>query len=190
MARANVTNYVTGNRFYVGVDNIISASFYQMTGLGFTLKKTPYAEGGLISQQRYYLDPVQFKDIKLKRGITNDKDFLQWAFELLGPGATYRRTVNIFAYNQAGESMQQWILSGARVIGWEGPTLKADANVVAFEELTIAYQALSFAGLSYSAGLSLGASFGASMGISAGASLSMGGFGMSASASASGSFAI
>jgi phage tail-like protein len=184
MARANVTNYVTGNRFYVEIDEIIAASFYQMTGMGFSHKKTAYAEGGLISQQRYYLDPVQFKDIKLKRGITDNLDFLKWAFELLGPTATKRRKVDIIAYNQAGEWMQRWTLSGARVIGWEGPTLKADANVVAFEELTIAYQALTCAGLSYSTGFSLGAST-ASAGISLGASLSVGGFGMSASASAS-----
>jgi phage tail-like protein len=187
MARANVTNYVTGNRFYVEIDGIIAASFYQMTGMGFSLKKTPYAEGGLLCEQRYYLDPVQFKDIKLKRGITNDPDFLKWAFELLGPTSTPRRTVDIIAYNQAGESMQRWTLFGTRVIGWEGPTLKADANVVAFEEITIAYQSLTYAGLSYSAGLSLGISLG-SAGISAGASMSVGSSGISASAS--GSFSI
>jgi phage tail-like protein len=156
--RTTVTNYVTGNRFYVAINNTVGASFYQMTGLGFSLKKTPYAEGGLISEQRYYLNPVQFKDVKLKRGITDNIDFLKWAFELLDPGPTQRRHVDIFAYNQAGESMQRWTLKGARVIGWEGPTLKADANVVAFEEITIAYQALECKDFFRSPSLSLGSS--------------------------------
>lgn len=194
MARTtDVRNYVTGNRFYVGIKvgsgNIIGASFYQMTGLGFSLKKIPYAEGGLISEQHYYLEPVQFKDIKLKRGVTDNQDFLKWAFELLEDYyVPASRDVDIFAYNQAGETMQRWILSGARVIGWEGPTLKADANVVAFEEITIAYQKLKYAGSSSSRGLRLGTSIEASMEISASASLSAGGFGISASASASASF--
>lgn len=56
--------------------------------------------------------------------------------------ATRRRNVNILLFNQAGDTMQCWTLIGAVPIGWKAPALQANANTVAIEELTLAYEGL------------------------------------------------
>jgi phage tail-like protein len=53
-----------------------------------------------------------------------------------------RRDVNILVFNQAGETMQVWSLLGAVPVGWKTPSLKADSNTVALEELVLAYEGL------------------------------------------------
>ena len=142
----NVLNYVTQNRFYVEIGGAIQASFTECSGLGVTINKKPIKEGGVNHQQRFCLTDVKFTDVKLKRGVTDDPTFWQWISQVLDEKNQQRPitrpTVRILVFNQAGETMQTWTLIGAVPIGWKVPTLQADGNKVAIEELTIAYEGL------------------------------------------------
>jgi phage tail-like protein len=144
----NVLNYVTQNRFYVEIHSDIKASFTECSGLGVTINKKPIKEGGVNHQQRFFLTDVKFSDVKLKRGVTDDPTFWRWISQVLderyqekGSPIT-RPNVRILVFNQAGEPMQSWTLIGAMPVGWKVPTLQADGNKVAIEELTIAYEGL------------------------------------------------
>jgi phage tail-like protein len=134
-------NYVTANRFYVEIESNLSACFTECQGLGVTIKTEKFAEGGVNNQQRVLLNPAEFSDVTLKRGITNDLTFWNWINKILS-GAAERRNVNILVFNQAGETMQCWTLIGAVPISWKSPSLSADSNTVAIEELTLTYEGL------------------------------------------------
>ncbi|MEB3151508.1 MAG: phage tail protein [Sphaerospermopsis sp.] len=134
-------NYVTANRFYVEIESNITACFTECQGLGVSIKTEKFAEGGVNHQQRVLLNPADFSDVTLKRGITNDLTFWNWINKILS-GAAERRNVNILVFNQAGETMQCWTLIGAVPISWKAPSLSADANTVAIEELTLTYEGL------------------------------------------------
>ncbi|MGV0028545.1 phage tail protein [Phormidesmis priestleyi] len=56
-----------------------------------------------------------------------------------------RRNINILLFNQAGETMQCWTLIGAIPVGWQTASLQADAETVAIEELTLAYEGIKVA---------------------------------------------
>jgi phage tail-like protein len=140
MATAEL-NYVIANRFYVEIESNITASFSECSGLGVTLKKESYFEGGVNDQQRIILGQTEFADVTLKRGIANDFIFWEWVNQTLNQ-VNQRRNVNILLFNQAGETMQCWTLIGALPVGWKAPTLQADGNTVAIEELTLAYEGL------------------------------------------------
>lgn len=136
-------NYVTSNRFYVEIDSSIAASFAECTGLGAQIQKNVYHEGGVNDQQRVYLSHTTFDDVTLKRGITDNPGFWNWINEVFSEGsATSRRNVNILVFNQAGETMMSWTLIGAIPVGWKTPTLQADGNSVAIEEITLAYEGI------------------------------------------------
>ena len=135
-------NYVTANRFYVEIDDGIKASFTECSGLGMTIDKDVYFEGGVNHQQRIFLKQTKFNDITLKRGITNDLTFIGWVYKVLENAATKRLNVNILLFNQAGETMQTWTLIGAIPVGWKAGTLQASSNSVAIEELTLAYEGI------------------------------------------------
>jgi len=140
-------NYVTANRFYVEMESSITASFSECSGLGVTIKKDRYREGGVNDQQKIILGEAEFSDITLKRGITNDLIFWDWVSSVIGdykqPSvAIERRNINILLFNQAGETMQYWTLIAAVPVGWKAPALQANSNTVAIEELTLAYEGL------------------------------------------------
>lgn len=120
-------NYVLPNRFYVEIDSELTASFMQCSGLGFTMKKNSYNEGGVNEQERIYLGPVTFSDVTLQRGITDSLVFWDWAWSSIDPARpTTRRNVNIVVFNPAGDTMQCWTLIGAVVTGFKGPQLMAN----------------------------------------------------------------
>lgn len=137
-------NYVTANRFYVGLETEISASFSECSGLSVKIKTDTYYEGGVNDQQRIFLGQPQFSEVILKRGMTDDLVFWEWVSQILS-GKTKRRNVNITVFNQAGETMQCWTLIGAVPVGWKAPSLQANSNTVAIEELTLAYEGLKIA---------------------------------------------
>ncbi len=144
----NVLNYVTQNRFYVEIHGSIKAAFTECSGLGVTINKKPIKEGGVNHQQRFCLTDVKFSDVKLKRGVTDDPTFWRWISQVLDERyqdkdhPILRPNVRILVFNQAGLTMQSWVLIGAVPVGWKVPTLQADGSKVAIEELTIAYEGL------------------------------------------------
>ncbi|MTJ08133.1 MULTISPECIES: phage tail protein [unclassified Anabaena] len=137
----NPMNYVTANRFYVEIDSTIRAAFSECSGLGVTIDKEAYLEGGVNDQQHILLKQAKFNDVSLKRGITDDIDFWEWISKVLS-GKPKRYDVNIILFNQAGDRMQTWTLISAVPVGWKSPSLQASANSVAIEELNLAYEGL------------------------------------------------
>ena len=105
------------------------------------MQKEVHHEGGVNDQQRISLGQTSFSDITLKRGMTDDSTFSQWLSELF-EGTTQRRNVTIMTFNQAGETMKSWCLIGAIPVGWKLPSLEADGNMVAVEELALAFEGL------------------------------------------------
>ncbi|AFZ24177.1 conserved hypothetical phage tail region protein [Cylindrospermum stagnale PCC 7417] len=134
-------NYVTANRFYVEIESTVAASFTECQGLGVTIKTEKILEGGVNDQQKVLLNPAEFSDVTLKRGITDDLTFWNWINKTLS-GKPERRNVNILVFNQAGETMQCWTLLAAVPTGWKAPSLSADSTTVAIEELTLTYEGL------------------------------------------------
>ena len=140
-SNSNVKNYVTTNRFYIEIGANIVASFSECSGISIEVEKEVYREGGVNEQQRISLGRTSFSDITLKRGMTDDHTFSAWLGELF-ERKTQRRNVNILTFNQAGEIMKSWCLIGAIPVGWKLPSLEADGNMVAVEELTLAFEGL------------------------------------------------
>ncbi|MBD2726639.1 phage tail protein [Nostoc sp. FACHB-892] len=139
-------NYVTTNRFYIEIDSSIAASFTECSGLSVQIQKNVFHEGGVNDQQRIYLGHTEFADITLKRGFTDHPGFWNWINTVFDETEkTSRRNVNILIFNQAGETMMSWTLIGAIPIAWATPTLEANGNAVAIEELTLAYEGLQVA---------------------------------------------
>ncbi|MBP0000769.1 MAG: phage tail protein [Cyanobacteria bacterium SID2] len=135
-------NYVLANRFYVEINGSITACFTECSGLGVEIAVEPHAEGGLNNQQRLLIGSAKFENVTLKRGVTNDLMFWSWIEKTLKQNSPERRNVNILIFNQAGETMQTWKLLAAFPVKWSAPALQADANEVAVEELSLAYEGL------------------------------------------------
>ena len=139
------TKYVTSNRFYVEMENRITASFSECSGMSVKIKREAVFEGGVNNQQRILVGQTEYTDVTLKRGTTDSMVFWDWLQKTSRPGKKERRNINILVFNQAGETMRCWTLFGAIPVGWKAPALQASSNAVALEELTLAYEGLEMA---------------------------------------------
>lgn len=91
-------DFVTANRFYVGIESTISASFTEYQGLGVKVKYETYYEGGVNDQQRIFLGQPEFSEVTLKRGMTDDLVFWNWLNQVMKTDpkkAIKRRNVNM-----------------------------------------------------------------------------------------------
>lgn len=135
-------NYVTANRFYIEMDNSLTASFSECSNFKVEIEHEIINEGGLNYQQRVLLGQPKFSNVTLSRGVTNDFSFWDWISSVMQK-PKQRRNINILLFNQAGQTMQSWTLIGAVPVAWDAPALQANAKVVAIEQLTLAYEGLN-----------------------------------------------
>ena len=145
-------NYVTANRFYVEIEGTITAAFSECSSFGVKIPTEIIHEGGANDHQRVLLGQPEYSDVTLKRGLTDDFVFWDWITSVIAK-PHQRRNINVVLFNQAGTIMQSWTLIGAVPVGWAAPALQASADVVAIEELTLAYEGLEFSRLSGSGGV-------------------------------------
>lgn len=138
---SRVKNYVTTNRFFIEMGGSLVAAFSECSGVSVEIEKEVYQEGGVNDRQRISVGHTRFSDITLKRGLTDDKAFSSWLSELFEQ-KTKRRNVTIVTFNQAGKVMRSWSLIGAIPVGLNLPCLEADGDMVAVEELTLAFEGL------------------------------------------------
>lgn len=141
-------NFITTNRFYIEMEKELKASFSECSGLDVQIEKEVYFEGGVNEQQRIFLKQAKFGDVTLKRGLSDDLTFWDWIKPLIDSqqdNKLERRDINILLFNQAGETIQAWVLHGAVPVGWRTPTLQAESSGVAIEELVLAYEGLTVA---------------------------------------------
>lgn len=140
-------NYVTSQRFYVYIegDSEPSACFSECSGMSFKSKVKRFFEGGVNGRERILIGQPKFKQIKLKRGVTDNMVFWDWINQVWNPDPDkpgIRRNISIVVFNPAGEGMQCWTVFGAFPMGWKAPAMKAKAKTLALEELMIAFEGL------------------------------------------------
>lgn len=143
---AHALNYVLSNCFYVEIDNNITACFSECSGLSVDIPAEPHFEGGQNNRQHLLIGQAKFSEVTLKRGVTNDLTFWNWMKKTLETQSPERRNVNILVFDRAGETMQSWYLHNAIAVKWAAPALQADADSVAIEELTLAYEGIDVSG--------------------------------------------
>jgi phage tail-like protein len=112
-----------GFNFKVEVDGITRAGFREASGLD--------------SAQ----DPVAYRKISLKGGVTDDAELWAWRKKIID-GTIERKNGSIVLYDDTGEEKVRWNFVGGWPTKWTGPTFTATGNEVAIETLEIAHEGL------------------------------------------------
>ena len=79
-------------------------------------------------------------DVTLKRGVMGSDTVYKW-FDAIRNGKNETRTVRIELRNEENsETVQTWVLNGARVIKFAAGPLNSKSNEIAMEELTLSFE--------------------------------------------------
>jgi phage tail-like protein len=122
----------------------ILGGFSDVSGIGSEINIAEYRNG---NEKENHVRKIpgthKVSDVTLKRGVVNSKDFWSWISEVQREGPSKQRNVSINLRDEAGNSVQTWILRRVVPSKYTAPTLAAKGGGdVAMEELVLAAEAM------------------------------------------------
>jgi phage tail-like protein len=132
-----------GFNFLVEIDNVVSAAFSEVEGLGMEIAYAEYRNGSEPSNTVRKLPGLRkFSDVTLKRGVTGSAALFNW-LKSTAEGLPGQRNIAIILLDEQRNEVMRWILRHAQPRKWSGPHLNGAASgTVAMEELVITHEGL------------------------------------------------
>ena len=130
--------------FHVEIDGITQAQFRECGGLGSESQVVEYKEAVKgVTVIRKQPGAIKWSDITLKRGVSDVMELWQWRKQVeQGKVDEARKNGSIVLYDQANKEIARWNFKEGWPSKLSGPQVKADANEVAIEELTITHEGM------------------------------------------------
>ena len=130
--------------FHVEIDGITQAQFRECGGLGSESQVVEYKEAVKgVTVIRKQPGAIKWSDITLKRGVSDIMELWQWRKQVeQGKVDEARKNGSIVLYDQANKEIARWNFKEGWPSKLSGPQVKADANEVAIEELTITHEGM------------------------------------------------
>jgi phage tail-like protein len=140
------TDPLANYHFYVELAGAgVVGTFRECTGLGSESQVIEYRAGSKAGETIVHKIPGSLKwtDITLKRGITDSLELWNWRKKVQdGQVEAARTNGSIVLYNQANGEMARWNFVNAWPTKITGPSLNAQNNEVAVEEIVIAHEGI------------------------------------------------
>jgi len=134
-------------KFRVKWDGRYVAGVSKVTGLKRTTEVVKHRDGGDPSTTRKSPGRTEYDAITLDRGVTHDKEFMQWANKVWNFGAglgaevslkDFRKDLIIEVYNEAGQLALAYKVFRCWVSEYQSlPDLDANANAIALEHIKL-----------------------------------------------------
>lgn len=138
---ANQVDPNIGFRFAVMVDGVNNAAFTEFKLPNLDVQTADIQEGGQNTYVHKLPVRVSVGSATLRHGITKDLTLLKWYLQVLkGDLDNALRQVTVVMYDITHEPVMTWTFRNACPVKWTGPTLKADDNGVAIEEIEFIHQ--------------------------------------------------
>ncbi len=131
--------------FFVEIKSVFSGVFREATGFGSENEVIDYKGADEKGQSTTYKIPGRLKwdNIVLKRGVTDDLALWKWRKQVEdGKVKDARKNGTIYIYDQNDTPVAQWDFINAWPSKLSGPSLNAQQNEVAIEELTIVHEGI------------------------------------------------
>lgn len=138
-------NPLVGFSYGIDVAGTITGFFTKCEGLGSetTVVDHKVVDGSGRDVVQKIPGRLEWGDITLSRGITNNMDFWKWRKQVEdGKVAEARKNGSIIMYDQTNTEVARWNF----VRGWpsklDGPSLSSEGNEVSVESLTIVHEGI------------------------------------------------
>ncbi len=136
---------VTAATFLFEVDGVEIGRFMEVSGLEVSIDTEDVVEGGENSFVHKLPGRMNWPNITLKRGITQNDSLFTWMNKVSGEqfaaaGDRFdRASAAITLLGPAAERLRSWSFDGAMPVKWTGPSFAVSSTDMAVEELEIAH---------------------------------------------------
>ena len=126
-------------KFYVEIGGILVGEFLECGGLVIEREVHPIYEGGVNDYVHQRPGKLKLTNITLKRGLTYDREMLDWFRRGMYDGMVKRKNMSIIIGNADFMKVKQWDVFGAFPVKWELASLNASTMEIAWEQIELAH---------------------------------------------------
>lgn len=135
-------------RFRVSWDGRTVAALSKMSAIKKMVETIEWRASADSEMTRKFPGKIKYDPCTLERGLTHDRQFLEWANQVNNPAGAaansllqYRKTVRVEVLNMQGNPVMAFNLIRAWVSEFQAlPEMDANANAIAIESLKIEYE--------------------------------------------------
>ena len=127
--------------FVVEIDGLLTGGFTSVAGLDSQVELESYREGGVNGYVHQFPKGTGYSNLVLTHGLTAS-DFLWAWYRDVTQGKIKRRNCTIMILNARRLPTMWWTVKQAYPVKWSGPSLKADQDAIAFEQVELVHQGI------------------------------------------------
>jgi phage tail-like protein len=135
---------LVGSWFSITLDNGISGIFTDASGFGYEMEvvetTVATAKGDTRTQKRP--GTAKYQDITLKRNLSPDKSFWNWAKKIRDGNLDYRTNGAMVIYDMSGAELSRWTFTNVWPSKWSASDLDVGSDDLMTEEVTLAVEEL------------------------------------------------
>ena len=133
---------LVGSWFHIKLDNGIEGFFTDASGFGYEVEVVDVAtsKGDTRTQKRP--GTAKYQDITLKRNLSPDKKFWNWAKSIRDGKADYRTNGSLVIFDMSGTELSRWTFTNVWPSKWSASDLDVGSDDLMTEEVTLAVEEL------------------------------------------------
>ncbi|MAT04828.1 MAG: hypothetical protein CL424_07275 [Acidimicrobiaceae bacterium] len=132
-----------GSWFEVTLDNGVSGMFSDVSGLAIEVQVVEQTLSSTDTATRKRPGTAKYNEITLKRTLSPDKGFWNWAKSIRDGKADFRTNGAVMLYDISGAIIGNWKFENAWPSKWSASDLSVDTDDLMQEEVTLQVELLT-----------------------------------------------
>jgi phage tail-like protein len=135
---------MVGSWFSITLDNGIEGFFTDASGFGYEMEVVEKTESSIKGDTRTRKRPgtAKYGDITLKRTLSPDKKFWNWAKSIRDGSLEYRTNGSLAVFDMSGKELSRWTFTNVWPSKWSASDLDVGSDDLMTEEVTLAVESL------------------------------------------------
>ena len=131
-----------GSWFHIVLDNGIEGFFTDASGFGYEMEVVEVTDTKHDTRTRKRPGTTKYQDITLKRPLSPDKKFWDWAKSIRDGKLDYRTNGSLVISDMSGKELSRWTFNNVWPSKWSASDLDVGSDDLMIEEVTLAVEEL------------------------------------------------
>ena len=133
---------LVGSWFHIKLDNGIEGFFTDASGFGYEVEVVEKTETKTDTRTIKRPGTTKYQDITLKRTLSPDKKFWNWAKSIRDGKLDFRTNGAVTIYDMSGAEVGRWTFTNVWPSKWSASDLDVGSDDLMTEEVTLAVEGL------------------------------------------------
>ncbi|HRE00742.1 MAG TPA: phage tail protein [Ilumatobacteraceae bacterium] len=133
---------LVGSWFFIKLDNGIEGFFASASGFAIEMEVIETTVANVDTRTQKRPGTAKYQDISLKRNLSPDKKFWEWAKSIRDGELGFRTNGSLVLYDMSGAEQSRWTFTNVWPSKWSASDLDVGSDDLMVEEVTLAVEQL------------------------------------------------